>query len=58
MHHDEIKPMVDAIADTLKKIGEPLSDNQTMVLVGALAIFMETFENEVLEQVRKLYANP
>lgn len=49
MHYDDIKPIIDSISGTLEKIGEPLTENQKLIIGPALMIFLEKYEEHVIE---------
>lgn len=49
MHYDDIKPIIDSISGTLEKIGEPLTENQKLIIGPALMIFLEKYEEHIIE---------
>lgn len=49
MHYDDIKPIIDSISETLEKIGEPLTENQKLIIAPALMVFLEKYEEHVIE---------
>lgn len=49
MHYDDIKPIIDSISGTLEKIGEPLTENQKLIIAGALMVFLEKYEEHVID---------
>ena len=47
-------PPIEIVCDIAKKIGEPLTENQRMVIAGSLAVLLSTAHKQGLARAREI----
>ena len=47
----------DAVAETIAKCGKPLTDDQKMLMAGAMAVWMEKARKDGISHAKGMYAH-